>query len=99
MLLIAILHCYRYKKLGLATTEEGRKAFKVIRWYPAVTFICYVPISISRLAQIGDSYLTKDDDTFAAYYIQSSQIVRLLGFFNSIVYVFSDGAIDDWRRN
>jgi hypothetical protein len=95
MLLTVVLHCYRYKLLGRATSEEGKRAFRVIRWYPAVTFICYVPISISRLAQIRDSYLTKDDDTFAAYYILSSQIVRLLGFFNSIVYVFSDGAIED----
>jgi hypothetical protein len=94
MILIAVLHCYRYKLLGRATSEEGRKAFKVIRWYPAVTFICYVPVSISRLAQTGEVTI-KDDETFAAYYILSSQIVRLLGFFNSIVYVFSDGAIED----
>jgi hypothetical protein len=99
MILIVVLHCYRYNKLGIATSEEGRRAFKIIRWYPAVTFICYVPVSISRIAQTCDPNLTKKDDTFAAYYILSSQIVRLLGFFNSIVYVFSDGAVEDLEAN
>jgi hypothetical protein len=99
MLAIAVLHCYRYKKLGEITTEDGKKAFKVIRWYPAVLFISYVPLSIVRIAQSFHPNYYNVEENFGAYFIFSSQILRLLGFFNSIVYVLSDGSIQDLEAN
>ena len=95
---IIVLHCCRYKVLRNQNLgEEAVKSLRIIKMYPTVLVMCYIPLSIARIAQSANSDLGNDRD-FAGYQILASQIARLLGFFNSLVYGFSDGISEEMLK-
>jgi hypothetical protein len=97
MIEIVVLHCYKYRELSKITSEDRRKAFAIYRWYPTVLLICCIQLSIFRIMQNG--VVDESNPEFQAFGIFASQIFRLLGFFNSIVYVMADGVREQLEQS
>ena len=72
------------KKYREIEFERQRELFLITRLklYPIVIFICYLPITVSRvLKTMGDG----NND----YELVASVLLRLLGFCNAVVYGYS----------
>lgn len=71
--------CYWSYKLYNQNRRENRY-FKKLIYYPIILFICYTPLTISRILENSLETIP------IAYSIWSSIIIRMLGFCNAIAY-------------